>query len=192
MFGFAYISKTDRQSFVKKRFSQKAMERIKIVSISFMLILFCSTSVIGQYKKMMEEEVPFRVQSFFYSKYNNVQNVAWGNLDEAGKQLFKADFEKDGDQMSAVLNKAGRLQEEIITRKKAKVDPILSAKSLLEYPEGKVIKEVVTTKFSTSSVSKNETQYVLSIKVGKEIVLLRLDHDKNVLNDDDQSGLAVN
>ena len=192
MFGFAYISKTDRQSFVKKRFSQKAMERIKIVSISFMLILFCSTSVIGQYKKMMEEEVPFRVQSFFYSKYNNVQNVAWGNLDEAGKQLFKADFEKDGDQMSAVLNKAGRLQEEIITRKKAKVDPILSAKSLLEYPEGKVIKEVVTTKFSTSSVSKNETQYVLSIKVGKEIVLLRFDHDKNVLNDDDQSGLAVN
>ena len=168
------------------------MERIKIVSISFMLILFCSTSVIGQYKKMMEEEVPFRVQSFFYSKYNNVQNVAWGNLDEAGKQLFKADFEKDGDQMSAVLNKAGRLQEEIITRKKAKVDPILSAKSLLEYPEGKVIKEVVTTKFSTSSVSKNETQYVLSIKVGKEIVLLRFDHDKNVLNDDDQSGLAVN
>ena len=168
------------------------MSKIKIVLSVGLFYLLCNTNCMAQFKTIPEEEVPVRVQTFFYAKFNNTKFPVWSSLENIGEARYKVEFEQGDAKKEAIFNAAGKVQEEVSIRKKAHVDQSLQAKSLEKYPDGKVLKETKVTKFNFQGMREPQSYYEVAVKVGKETVTVYFDGDKQPLAKDNVFNLAVN
>ena len=168
------------------------MVKIKIFLFAGVVCLVCVTNCLAQFKPMEESQVPLRVQTFFYAKYNNPSNVKWSNLENIGEERFMVEFDQSGTDMVAVYNSAGKIQEEVSIDKKTNIDEDLVMSSLEKYPDGKVLKGMKVTKFNLKENNEPQSYYEVSVKVGKETIVMYFDGDKQPLPKDNVFNLAVN
>lgn len=167
--------------------------KVNITKAGFLLlavVALASTSLNAQ--SISENDVPFTIQKWYFSKYPGAHEVEWMKTkSQSGEQLYQADFEYEDQQVIAVYNEKGKQVYENLEYKKGDSPLPIVDHATSNYEKFKIVGVHKHTNFYYGAQNNSSTNYELIVKVDKQLTTVWFNEDLNRQDQFDVSNLAI-
>lgn len=153
------------------------------------LLFLCGGAIARQSEVIEENDVPLRVQAWFYKRYNNPFDLKWSKKQFSGMECFAVSFTHKSRVMNALYDSDGTILEESAVNKK----PILSSEIKYyidkNYDKFKTM-SLKSIKIFHKTLAEPTIYYQLVGKAGQDDVSVWFDSDNQIRKKKDFSGYA--
>jgi len=166
----------------------KAFTPILIYFGSLLLPTLCS----AQESPLTDDEVPFKIQAFFYEKYKSTEEVEWASFVETDKKMFKVTFISEGLNKTVLYSDRGRISKEITRYRRTEIDPSMKLKAGELFPDAKIdfLRKIVS--YKREAKVEKAVYYELVMKQKRTNLSVYFDQERQFIKNSNVANLANN